>query len=534
MNKKSIHKKILLLLVTMGMVPLLAVLVYGGLRLTTHMEQHARETSWMNNNIVSEHLTNLLQNNFYVLHTLAGSSVVKNYLTSPTPEDEALILQLFHNNDELFHDNNLTALTATNGLQLIRSDNRPRINASQRRYFQEAMAGRDFVSDVIVSMSTGKMIVVLTVPVFDDKRHIIGVLQRNCSLDSFENFLRAQSDNGISSMVMDRENKIIAHSSSNIHAGDDVEDYKHLVRIMDSEQGIVRTDLHDQEHLVTYSHHPLTNWVIATTQPCNVIYRGVHEEVARAAIIGILLLILLSIISNIIAARLTTPIRRICQVITDIAKGNDNKEKLKFLSEDEIGEMSMAINEIRNMRHNLKQTAETDVLTGLASRMAIEADCRKRLQEYEESFSPGMLAIFLIDLDNFQKASKDEGHQYGNRVLQKFAQGLKNLFRAYDCVGHFDGDEFVVIIDHQNDLSIIKRKAAEINKMTKELTLDGQNLEMSASIGIAVAPQNGKTYNHLLHAADLALFAAKEKGRDCYVISGEDEGEFANLENKTE
>ncbi|BAL81728.1 hypothetical membrane protein [Selenomonas ruminantium subsp. lactilytica TAM6421] len=529
MNKKSIHKKLLILLIIMGMLPLLSILVYGGLRLTTHMERHAQETGWMNNNLVSEHLSNLLQNNFYALQTLAGAPVIQNYLKNPTPEGETLIRQLFRNNDELFHDKNLTALTKTNGQQVIRSDNTPLINAAQRHHFQEAMAGHNFVSDVIVSMSTGKMIVVLTVPVFDSNHQVIGVLQRNYSLDSFETYLQTQSDNNINCMVMDRENKIIAHSSDNVKAGDDADEYKHIIRLLDSDHGSILTELHDKEYIVTYAHHPITNWVIVTTQPCSVIYQSINNEVAKAGIIGLLLLILLSIVANFVAARLTTPIRKICQVITDIAKGKDSQTQLNFLSEDEIGEMSIAINEIRAMRHNLKQTAETDVLTGLCSRTAVEADCRKRLQEYEESFAPGMLAIFLIDLDNFQKASKDEGHQYGNRILQKFAQGLKEIFRAYDCIGHLDGDEFVVIIDHQNDLSIIKRKADEINQMTKKLALDGDNLEMTASIGIAVAPQNGKTYNHLLHAADLALFAAKEKGRDCYIIAGEAEGEFDNL-----
>jgi len=106
---------------------------------------------------------------------------------------------------------------------------------------------------------------------------------------------------------------------------------------------------------------------------------------------------------------------------------------------------------------------------------------------------------------------------------------LKDIFRAYDCVGRLEGDEFVVIIDHQTDLTIIKRKAAEINKMARELTIGGENVGITASIGIAIAPQNGKTFNHLLHAADLALFAAKEKGRDCYEIAGEEDGEFDNL-----
>ncbi|SHK39226.1 diguanylate cyclase (GGDEF) domain-containing protein [Selenomonas ruminantium] len=529
MNRKSIHKKLLLLLIMMGMLPLLSVLVYGGLRVTENMEDHAQETGWMNNNIISEHLTNLLQNNFYALHTLASTPTIRNYLKNPNPADEELIKQMLRNNDELFHDKNLTAVTDAKGLQLIRSDNTPRVNISQRRHFQEAISGKAFVSDMMISMSTGKMIVVLSVPIFDEKKQPIGALQRNFSLDSFDQFVKSQSENEISSIVMDRENKIIAHSSNNINAGDDVDDYKQFVRLMTEDSGMTRTELHGKEHIITYTHHPLTGWFIVTAQPCSVIYQQINREIALAGSMGILLLIIVSLIANTIASRLTTPIRKICQVITNIVKGKDDNIQLDILSEDEIGEMAMAINEIRAMRHNLKQSAEIDTLTGLNSRAAVEAECRKRLQEYEESLTPGMLAIFLIDLDNFKKASKDEGHQYGDRILQKFAQGLKELFRAYDCVGHLDGDEFVVIIDHQSDLEIIKRKASEINQMSRSIILQGDNINLTTSIGIAIAPQNGKTYNHLFHAADLALFAAKERGRNCFVIAGEDEGEFDNL-----
>ena len=211
MNRKSIHKKLLVFLILMGMLPLLVVLIYSGLRLTTYMEKHAQETCWMKNSIISEHLTNLLQNNFYVLHTLANAPTVLNYIKNPNPADEAVIRQLLRNNDELFHDKNLTAITDSKGMQLIRSDNTALVNISQRRHFQEAMTGKDFVSDVIISMSTGKMIVVLTVPIFDENHQPIGVLQRNFSLENFNTFLQQESEHSISCMVMDRENKIIAH-----------------------------------------------------------------------------------------------------------------------------------------------------------------------------------------------------------------------------------------------------------------------------------------------------------------------------------
>ena len=530
MGRKSIHNKLFLLLTLMGILPLLSVLIYSGWRLADHMEEHAKNTGWLNNAIVNEHLSNVLQNNFYTLHTIADAPTIKKFLTSGTSEDEQALLRLIRSNDDLFRDNNLTAVTNAAGQQLLRSDGSTLVDVSQRRHFQEAMAGRDYVSDIIVSMSTGQMMVVMEVPVFNDQHQPIGMLQRNLNLDNLQDFITHQSVDNISIIVLDQENKVIANTHPDASEPEDPDYYKKIMRVLDENNGIARIELLGKNYFVTCSRNQLTDWTVATIQPANVIYRAANEEVARIGIIGLLILILVSISAHRMATRLTIPIRKICKVVTDIVKGKDDEKQLSILSEDELGEMAMAINEIRNIRKNLKQENETDALTGLASRAAVESICRKRLQEYEESFAPGMMAIFLIDLDNFQKATKDEGHQHGNRILQKFAQGLKELFRSYDCVGHLDGDEFVVIIDNQKDLTIIKRKAEEINQMARNLSIGNVNAGISASIGIAVSPQNGKTYNHLFHAADLALFAAKEKGRNCYQISGEDEGEFAGLE----
>lgn len=533
MNRKSIYKKLFLIFTLMGMIPLIAVILYGGLRLANHMENHAKDMALLNNSIVNEHLTDVLQNNFYVLHTLANAPTIKRFTASPNPADEAIIRQLLKNSDELFRDNNLTALTNAQGQQIMRSDNAPLVNVTQRHHFQEAMGGRQYVSEVINSMSTGQMIVVLEVPIFDDNHRPIGMLQRNLSVDNLQEFILSQVHDNLDVIVMDQTGRIVAHSNLEATEGEHKDDayYQKILRVMDSDSGFARIDLQGEDTFVTCHRNQLTNWFIATTQPGRVVYKAANDEVIHLGILGILLLIIVSLIAHVMASRITVPLRQICKVITDIVKGNDDEKKLNILSEDELGEMASAINEIRYMRSTLKHEAEKDSLTGLSSRSAVENICRQRLQNYEESFAPGMMAIFLIDLDNFKKATKEEGHQHGNRILQKFAQGLKDLFRAYDCVGHLDGDEFVVIMDHQKDLTIIKKKAAEINKLARELSVGETNAGISASIGIAVSPQSGKTYNHLFHAADLALFAAKEKGRDCYHIAGEDEGEFAGLES---
>jgi diguanylate cyclase (GGDEF)-like protein len=144
--------------------------------------------------------------------------------------------------------------------------------------------------------------------------------------------------------------------------------------------------------------------------------------------------------------------------------------------------------------------------------------------EYSEAtIFPGLISIILIDLDNFKKANKDEGHEYGNHILKDFASRLEGSFTSSAFLGRLEGDEFMIILDNQRDVDSIKRSAAQINQMAREITVGGKNAGLSASIGVAVAPQDGKTYNHLFHAADLALYKAKEQGRDCYHLASDAE-----------
>jgi diguanylate cyclase (GGDEF)-like protein len=105
--------------------------------------------------------------------------------------------------------------------------------------------------------------------------------------------------------------------------------------------------------------------------------------------------------------------------------------------------------------------------------------------------------------------------------LQEFARCLKSSFSANDCIGRLEADEFIVVLANQPDRETIMKKAAQINEIARNIIINGEKAGLTASIGVAIAPYNGKTYNHLFHAADLALYDVKENARDSYKIADE-------------
>lgn len=125
-----------------------------------------------------------------------------------------------------------------------------------------------------------------------------------------------------------------------------------------------------------------------------------------------------------------------------------------------------------------------------------------------------MTALLIIDLDHFKNVNDTCGHQAGDRVLQEFAAGLKNLFRPGDCIGRFGGDEFVVLLTDLPGKEIVLQKAWNICAVANSISIPGSSLHVGASIGIATSPLHGSDYASLFSMADTAVYRVKQNGRN--------------------
>ena len=522
MNRKSIKTKLFLLLALMGAIPFIAAIIFIGWRNVLHLEQHARVDAWTKNININEHLTQMGEKNIFVLRTLAGAPIIRRYLENHNPEDEAMVLQLLTNTNNVFQDNNTTALTDAQGMQLLRTDSLPKVNISKRKHFQEAMGGRDYISDVMSSLSTGELVLIAVSPVFDEQHKVIGLVQRNFYLNQVQKFIQTQSTDHVSVIITDRANNIIAHTEGNetYTKGMDLsEEYRHISEALDWGDGVTRMDLNGQDCLVTLSRDKFTGWGILTITPYSTIWYTVHDAIIRGAILGFVIMLFVNLAAHLLATRLTRPLEEINEIISNLASGRSDIDLLHTYKDSELGDISTALNEMRNIHEGLMKEAQVDKLTGLFNQYSVEEFCRHKLREYEDAPSPGLIAIMLVDLDHFKKANREEGRLYGDKVLKEFADKLKNLFQDSACIGRLEADEFVVVLDKQKDKETIRAKAQLINETARNITLGEEKVGLTVSIGVAIAPHNGKTYNHLFHAADLALYEVKEQGRDSYKLA---------------
>ena len=175
----------------------------------------------------------------------------------------------------------------------------------------------------------------------------------------------------------------------------------------------------------------------------------------------------------------------------------------------------------REAERALREQALHDPLTQLPNRTllhdrwdhAIEVARRER----------ETLALMLLDLDHFKEANDTFGHPYGDLLLRAVARRIAAAVRASDTVGRLGGDEFAVLLPNTNEAGAQNAAQKLLTALEEPFDIDGQVLEVTASIGIALYPRHGEDGSTLLRRADIAMYTAKRSGAGSAIYNYEDE-----------
>lgn len=156
-----------------------------------------------------------------------------------------------------------------------------------------------------------------------------------------------------------------------------------------------------------------------------------------------------------------------------------------------------------------------DHLTNLPNRIELKERLNQRLNNSLNPNEP--LVIMLLDLDHFKDINDTLGHFYGDELLKLIAIRLQQEIVDIEFIARIGGDEFVIVHAKLVTEEHIKKVANDIlNAMTKAFILEGEELHIATSIGIAIAPIDGDSSELLLKAADQAMYKAKQNGRNCF------------------
>ena len=160
-----------------------------------------------------------------------------------------------------------------------------------------------------------------------------------------------------------------------------------------------------------------------------------------------------------------------------------------------------------------RHSAYHDWLTGLPNRSLLQDRFHQARSQAKRHHKP--LALLLLDLDQFKHVNDQLGHASGDKLLREVAHRMTKATRAADTACRYGGDEFVIMLPVIENPGIATALAAEIGKrLCEPYLIDGHLIQMSVSIGVAVYPGDGQTFDHLLKQADIAMYHAKRAGRD--------------------
>lgn len=256
--------------------------------------------------------------------------------------------------------------------------------------------------------------------------------------------------------------------------------------------------------------------------------RARDELVRNSLVMLILVLVLTSIAGTMVANRLFKPVPALIRATLRIANEETDTPTPFQKRTDEIGDLAVAIEtlreavverghlrDIRDMAVKLTHMAHHDALTGLPNRALL----MKTLEEAVAGLATNQrFNVLMLDLDRFKSINDTLGHASGDNLLMTTADRLVAVLGPGDFVARLGGDEFAIIQQVARNPALEGRKLAAriLEAVSSRFVLDGLELVVGTSIGIACAPQHGTEVSQLLKNADLALYRAKASGRGLF------------------
>jgi diguanylate cyclase (GGDEF)-like protein/PAS domain S-box-containing protein len=169
---------------------------------------------------------------------------------------------------------------------------------------------------------------------------------------------------------------------------------------------------------------------------------------------------------------------------------------------------------VRHLHQQLEHQAVTDPLTGLLNRRGFYQTVENLLLRGERADS--VWVLLYLDLDGFKRVNDSLGHDAGDRVLRWVSEQLKACLRSFDILARMGGDEFTALLDLEFPEQAAKIAEKLIERVSICQQIDGLDIALGASIGIATFPDCGANLDGLLRASDIAMYEAKRAGRQQY------------------
>jgi diguanylate cyclase (GGDEF)-like protein len=392
--------------------------------------------------------------------------------------------------------------------------------------------------------------------VLRDEGKALAVIGSGVDLSDFIHSVIRTTETGVTNVLLDRNGAIQAHQDVSVidfasiakeqrnekqsKLFDMIDDAPERARFQvalselaggNGETRTLPVSIQGKHHIAGITYLPDIKWfIVSLTHPESAENRNYLWAVIAVRIVGLaLLLLIVGLVFNRIVLRRLAALDAAAK---HVAAG-DYTARLPQDGNDELGRLARTFQamtdriaahttdlerQVAERTRVLEHQAEADFLTGLLNRRGMGE--RIHSEKNRLARSGGKLGMLILDLDHFKQINDALGHDLGDQALVHVAKTIRSVMRSYDLCSRWGGEEFLVIVPHIvncDALNIVAEKLRTDIK-SKPFTIDGRQIFLTVSIGGYFADPTEST-DAILKAADDALYLAKEKGRDCCVVT---------------
>ncbi|UTA47900.1 EAL domain-containing protein [Simiduia sp. 21SJ11W-1] len=270
---------------------------------------------------------------------------------------------------------------------------------------------------------------------------------------------------------------------------------------------------------------------------------SLQSQIAVTLTTSVFIFLFISALIYLLSFRLqsfiTRPISELIGLSNKVTDEGDYSLRAPYLGNDEIGALAEDFNrmleqieqrdlmlektvqqrtaELEKLADEFRHRAFHDVLTGLPNRALLAERFGSVVAHSKRTQEP--FGLFLIDLDNFKNINDTLGHEFGDELLKLTSSRLLAALRDEDLVCRLGGDEFLILAEGFKEADSAHRVAEKLlSSVSEVMMVKGKRLDVKMSIGAAIFPMHGDSLTSLKRAADIAMYAAKEAGKNQYKI----------------